>query len=324
MAVTVPQAMRMALTLAARGGRAVVPNPMVGAVILRAGRVIGRGYHRQFGGPHAEAEAIRSVRRPKDLRGATLVVSLEPCRHHGKTPPCADLIERVGIARVVAGIRDPFQQRAGKRRLYRLEFMGGVLERECLELNRFFFTWVTKRRPFVTAKIAVSADGFVAGPGGKRMHITDRKQDVLVHRARALHQAIVVGSQTVLNDNPRLTVRTVKGADPLRVIVDSRLRVPLGSRVFKDSNVLVATCASLGSARAREFKKNGIRLWHSPGQRVDLKKLLRHLASLGISSVLAEPGPTLYGVLKKARLIDRLEVMRGRKRLHQGLLFPGR
>ncbi len=296
--------MQRALELARHGGRgtsvhaqlcrAVAPNPMVGAVIISAaGRVIGEGWHKKFGGPHAEVNAIRSVKRPGDLRGATLYVTLEPCRHWGKTPPCIDLIRKVGIARVIAGSRDPFQKTEN-----RIQFLKGSTAEECVVLNKFFFTWVTKKRPYITVKIAMSPDGFVAGKNGQTVHITNRAQDRVVHRLRAQHQAIMVGVNTVIADNPHLGVRLVKGQDPLRIILDFHGRTPRGAKVRRNKNY---------------------RIIHSKKGYVNLKKLMKNLAKEGISSVFVEPGPTLYRSLKKAGLIDELVVFRGKKIIGQGL-----
>ena len=248
------QFMSLALKLARLGGRDVAPNPMVGAVIVKNGKVIGKGCHKIFGGPHAEVNAIRSVHNKSDLKGATMYVTLEPCRHYGKTPPCLSLIEAVGIARVICGSYDPFQQKLGTlakglaRRNSELEtlnskseivFLKGGIAEQCTQLNKFFFNRVNKKRPFVTVKIAMSADEFVAGPNGKPVRFTNAKQDKEVHQMRAEHQAIMVGINTVLNDDPLLTVRHVKGKNPLRIILDSKLRLPKTARVLQDSNYFI-------------------------------------------------------------------------------------
>lgn len=296
--------MTQALKLAQKGGRAVAPNPMVGAVIVKHGKVIGKGYHQIFGGPHAEVNAIASVKHKEDLKEATMYVTLEPCRHHGKTPPCLELIESVGIKEVFYGSEDPFvsdkrEAESGKpntKKLitYRLS-LTAFLDNDCHALNKFFFTWVTKKRPFITAKIAVSADGFVAGKNGQPVHLTSKMQDRFVHQLRAQHQAIMVGSNTVLMDNPHLGVRHVVGHDPLRIILDSGKKLPKDAKVFRDNNV------------------------YHVQKRVKLSTLFKTLAKKGITSVLVEPGPTLYRLLKKEGLIDELIVLRGRKKLGEGV-----
>lgn len=281
-----------ALKLAAKGGRAVAPNPMVGAVIVKDGVIVGEGYHKEFGGPHAEVIAINAVKDPEDLKDATLYVTLEPCRHFGKTPPCQQLIEKVGITRVVCGSKDPFQKR-GKAIFH--SFLTGSGAEPFIRLNKFFFTWVTKKRPYITVKIAVSADGFVAGQKGESVRITSPTQDKKVHQLRAQHQAILIGSNTALLDNPRLNVRLVRGKDPLRIILDSKRKVPKTSRVFADQNYL-------------HIKK-----------RVPLKALMRDLAKQNIASILVEPGPRLYEVFKKEGLIDELIVFRGSRKIKEGI-----
>lgn len=299
--------MQQALDLAKKGARAVAPNPMVGAVIVKNGKIIGKGYHQKFGGPHAEVNAIHSVKNKADLLGSTLYVTLEPCRHYGKTPPCLELIQSVGIKQVFYGSEDPwhgakYERRRAKGveshsslRTPKLEFLDGKLANDCHQLNKFFFTWVQKKRPYITVKIAISADGFVAGPHGQPVHITSDKQDKFVHQLRAEHQAIMVGSNTVLLDNPHLGVRHVVRNDPLRVVLDSKKRLPQDAQVFRDNNV------------------------YHVQKRVPLKKLFKELAQKGIASVLVEPGPTLYKVLKKEGQIDELIVLKGRRKLKEGL-----
>ncbi len=309
------QFMLRALKLAQKGGRAVAPNPMVGAVIVKKGKVIGEGYHKEFGGPHAERNAIKSVKNPDDLRDATLYVTLEPCRHQGKTPPCLELIEEVGITQVVCGSSDPFQKRTKDYGL-RTKLLNGPVAKQCKELNKFYFTWIEKKRPFVSVKVAVSADGFVAGANGEQVWLTTKAQDKEVHQARADHQAIMVGINTILNDDPELNVRHVKGADPLRVILDSKLRIPKSSKVLKNQNYLIATTSV--SEQALDHLR--IRVWVSPTKtHICLQRLLKYLAKEGISSVLVEPGPTLYKSLKKQNLIDELMVYQSNKKLTKGL-----
>ncbi len=292
-----------ALQLAQKGGRAVAPNPMVGAVIVKDGTIIGEGYHEQFGGPHAEVNAIASVKNKEDLEGATIYVTLEPCRHQGKTPPCLDLVESVGIKQVISGSMDPLHGREVDRADQGLHctshtshrFFEGELAVKCQHLNRFFFTWATQKRPYITVKIATSADGFVTGKGGQMVHFTSPEQDCYVHELRAQHQAIMVGSNTVLADDSHLGVRHVMGGDPLRIVLDSKKRVPQTAQVFRDGNVMHVTT------------------------RQPFLELFKDLAKRGIASVLVEPGPTLYTLLKKENLVDELIILKGKKRLGEGL-----
>ncbi len=287
--------MEIALELAKKGKRAVDPNPMVGAVIVKNNQIIGQGYHRVFGGPHAEVEAVNSVENKADLKGATIYVTLEPCRHHGKTPPCQKLIESVGIEQVFYGSADPFQTSSPPNSPVKSVQLTGKIADECQKLNKHFFTWVTKKRPFITVKIATSADGFVAHADGSPAHVTTSEQDKTVHQLRANHQAIMVGSNTVLNDNPALTVRHISGPDPLRIILDRQNRVPKTAQVFKDNHFLHLT------------------------QPLPIQDQFKYIANQNISSVLVEPGPTLYQVLNEAELIDELIVLKGEVKLGQGL-----
>ena len=313
--------MQQALKLARLGGRGVAPNPMVGAVIMKRGKVIGKGHHQKFGGPHAEANAIRSVKNPGNMKGATMYITLEPCRHHGKTPPCIDAIQKAGIRMVVCGSRDPYQDRFQISDFrFQIRFLKGPVAKECRDLNKFYFTWIKKKRSYITVKIAMSADKFVAGPNGQPVRFTTPKQDEEIHQLRAQHQAIMVGINTVLTDDPKLTVRLARGQDPLRIILDSTLRIPVGAQVLKDPRALVATTKSAEPIRAERLKNVGIKVWVSPSkEQVSLKKLFAHLAKEGISSVLVEPGPTLYQSLKEQKLIDERIVYRSKEKLKQGL-----
>lgn len=313
--------MQQALRLARLGGRDVAPNPMVGAVIIKKKKVVGKGYHEKFGGPHAEINAIQSVKNPDNLKGATMYLTLEPCRHHGKTPPCIDAIRKAGIRRVVCGSRDPFQKSMSSVRCpVSIEFLKGQIAKECKQLNKFYFIWVKKKRPYITVKIAMSADRFVAVSDSQPVRFTTPRQDREVHQLRAQHQAIMVGINTILTDDPRLTVRLVKGQAPLRVILDSKLRIPIGAQALKYPKALVATTKSAEPIRAERLKSIGIKVWVSPSkEEVSLKKLFDYLAKQGISSVLVEPGPTLYRSLKGQGLIDERIVYRSKKKFKKGL-----
>ena len=215
------------IQLAKCGAVGAPPNPMVGAVIVHDGKIIGEGYHRRCGGPHAEVNAIRSVRDESLLKDSTIYVSLEPCSHYGKTPPCADLIIEKQIPRVVVGCQDPFAKVNGqgirKLRDAGIEVEVGVLEKECLELNRRFITFHQLHRPFVTLKWAQSEDGFMdaeRGESEKPVQFSTTFTQTLVHQLRVMHQAIMVGTKTVLMDNPTLTTRLWEGPNPLRVTID--------------------------------------------------------------------------------------------------------
>jgi diaminohydroxyphosphoribosylaminopyrimidine deaminase/5-amino-6-(5-phosphoribosylamino)uracil reductase len=230
------------IQLARNGEQGAAPNPMVGAVIVCDGRIIGEGYHIRCGGPHAEVNAIRSVREPELLSRSTIYVSLEPCAHYGKTPPCADLIVEKRIPRVVVGCQDPFAKVNGlgirKLRDAGIDVTVGVLEEECRRLNRRFITFHSLHRPFIMLKWAQSADGYidVERDGGTPVKLSSPLSSMLVHKRRSEVKAIMVGTRTALLDNPSLTVRCWAGQSPLRVVVDRRGVIPADSHL-KDGSV---------------------------------------------------------------------------------------
>lgn len=230
--------MRRALELARHGELDASPNPMVGAVIVdTSGRIIGEGWHSRCGEGHAEVNAVASVKDRDLLKDATMYVTLEPCSHYGKTPPCADMIVENGIPRVVIGTLDPFAKVAGRGVAKLLdagvEVMTGMLEKECRELNRKFMTAHSLQRPYITLKWAQSADGFIDG------HISTPLNSMLVHKLRATHDAILIGSGTALADNPTLTTRFYAGKSPVKVVLDRRKRLPADLRLFSDGDVIV-------------------------------------------------------------------------------------
>ncbi|MCK5572670.1 MAG: bifunctional diaminohydroxyphosphoribosylaminopyrimidine deaminase/5-amino-6-(5-phosphoribosylamino)uracil reductase RibD, partial [Bacteroidetes bacterium] len=269
------------LLLAELGKGQVSPNPLVGAVLVRDGRVVARGYHQRCGGPHAEMNCLAHY--TGDVRSATMYVSLEPCSHHGKTPPCADMLSGSGLRHVVVGMKDPNPLVSG-RGIERLRNAGvevtvGVLEREARELNRVFVTHIRAKRPYVHVKIAQSMDGFIASPNARRRWISSAASRALVHRWRAEYDAVLVGAGTVRKDNPRLNVRLVEGRDPAIVIVDGKFSTPLHARVFKgDQQVIVLVDRNRTRSSVRKLeraKARGITVVASGGEKgkVPLRKI---------------------------------------------------
>jgi len=227
--------MRLALRLARKGAGRVSPNPMVGAVVVDpSGEIISTGYHPEFGKPHAERIALKKL--GYKASGATLYVNLEPCCHHGKTLPCTEAIIKSGVKRVVVGVLDPNPQVSGRGveilRKHGIEVKVGVLEEECKWLNRGFFKWVLKGIPYVVLKWAQTLDGKIATVTGESKWISSERALNYAHRLRAESDAVVVGKNTVLADDPELTVRRVRGVDPLRVVLDSKLELPLDRKIF--------------------------------------------------------------------------------------------
>jgi diaminohydroxyphosphoribosylaminopyrimidine deaminase / 5-amino-6-(5-phosphoribosylamino)uracil reductase len=302
--------MQRALALAERGWGRVSPNPMVGAVVVRDGEVVGEGWHAEYGGDHAEVMALRAA--GDAARGATLYVTLEPCDHHGKTPPCTGAILEAGIARVVYGAADPTGEAAGgAARLRRagVEVVGGVEERAALDLDGPFFHAVESDRAWVSLKLALTLDGRMADASGRSFWITGPEARREVHRLRAGHDAVGVGIGTVLADDPRLTVRDAPPprVPPARVVFDRRLRTPVESALFRsveEGAVWIVTARGPDATRRRTVEEAGARL--AEGE--DLEAGLIRLREEGIRSVLVEGGASLAGALLEAGLVDRLHL----------------
>lgn len=324
--------MKRALALAARAAGRTSPNPLVGAVVVNNGRIVGEGYHRQAGTPHAEVHALRQA--GELARGATLYVNLEPCSHFGRTPPCCDAIIAAGISRVVTAMVDPNPLVAG-RGLSRLADAGiavecGIMEEPARELNEVFIKFITTGRPFVVMKSAISLDGKTATASGHSFWVTGEEARGQVHRLRNTYDAVMVGIGTVLADNPLLTTRLPageEGRDPIRVVVDSGLRLPPASRVINpDSSapLLVATTSRAPSDRRRELARLGVEVLVLPEQsgRVSLEHLMAALGERNITGVLLEGGATLNASALEAGLVDKLVVFIAPK-LVGGSAAPG-
>lgn len=311
--------MARALELARKGRYSTHPNPRVGCVIVRDGQVVGEGWHVRAGEPHAEVHALRAA--GELARGATAYVTLEPCSHHGRTPPCADALVNAGVARVVAAMQDPNPEVAG-RGLLRLAQAGidthsGVLEAEARAINKGFLKRMEHGLPYVRVKLAVSLDGRTAMASGESQWITGPAARSAVQRLRAESSVVLTGADTVLADDARLTVRAAElGLDPeqtalamsrppLRVLIDGRLRVPLDAPFFKAGPVLVATCAAV-----EEQYANGPECLIVPGPdgQVDLHRLLLELAARGVNEVLVEAGPRLAGAFAQQGLVDEYQI----------------
>lgn len=294
------QMMRRAIELAKKGTGWVNPNPLVGAVIVKDDVVIGSGYHQQYGGPHAEVNAVRSAVR--DVEGATVYVTLEPCSHHGKTPPCADLLIEKKVGKVVIGSPDPNPLVAGrgaqKLRDAGIEVVEHFLQEECDAINRVFFHFITTKKPYVVMKTAMSLDGKIAAPNGESKWITSEAARADVQQLRHRLAGIMVGINTVLVDDPQLTCRLENGANPTRIIVDSNLRIPLTANVLKDqcSNQTIIACvegADDEKAAALEAAGAAVIRCKELDSRVDLQDLMAKLGERKIDSILLEGGSTL-------------------------------
>ncbi|MFM8409871.1 MAG: bifunctional diaminohydroxyphosphoribosylaminopyrimidine deaminase/5-amino-6-(5-phosphoribosylamino)uracil reductase RibD [Alphaproteobacteria bacterium] len=304
--------MRRALELARRGLGRTSPNPPVGAVVVRGGKIVGEGLHRRAGGPHAEVVALREA--GSLARGATLYCTLEPCAHHGRTPPCAPAVAAAGIARVVVGTIDPNPRVRGRGlRILRaagVRVASGVEEDEAKELIRFFAHHRRHGRPFVRLKLAASLDGRIATAGGASRWITGPGARALVHRWRDEMDAILVGIGTALADDPSLTCRRRGGRDPLRVVLDRSLRLPPGARMLREGRSAVWLAAGAGSDRRRRLalERAGARVFTARSRRgrLDLGAVLERLGREGVLSVLAEGGGEVAASLLAAGLVDEV------------------
>ena len=306
--------MKLALSLAARGEGWVSPNPMVGAVVVKEGQVVGRGYHRRAGLPHAEVEALAAA--GEAARGADLYVTLEPCNHQGKTPPCTQAILSAGVRRVIIATPDPNPQVTGGG----AEFLAaqgvaitlGVLETEARRLNEAWLHYVNTGRPWVVAKAACSLDGKIATVGGESQWLTGEAARALGHRLRHRVDAMVVGIGTVLADDPQLTTRRPRGRgkDPIRVVLDSRLRLPLTSRLLhldSEAPTWVATTSQAPIETIHALENRGAQVLVLPADagRVSLPALLEELGARQVQSLLVEGGAVTLGAFFDQRLVNQ-------------------
>jgi diaminohydroxyphosphoribosylaminopyrimidine deaminase/5-amino-6-(5-phosphoribosylamino)uracil reductase len=323
--------MKMALKLAEKGRGKVSPNPMVGAIIVKDGRIIGRGYHQRYGGNHAEINALKNA--SEDVACSTLYVTLEPCCHEGKTPPCIDSITKHKIARVVIGTIDsnPLVSCQGINYLQScgIEVKTGVLESECRKLNEVFFHFMETKLPFVTIKYAQTLDGRIATARGDSQWISSAPSLKFTHKLRAAHDAILVGAGTVIKDNPELTVRLVRGRNPLRVIVDSALNIPAKSKVLQNlsqNKTIIATIKKADNPQFQRLANLGAEIITIDADKqgnVDLKKLLLMLAKRNISSLLIEGGAQIITSILINNLANRLVTIIAPKILGKGIEAVG-
>ncbi|MBU0761859.1 MAG: bifunctional diaminohydroxyphosphoribosylaminopyrimidine deaminase/5-amino-6-(5-phosphoribosylamino)uracil reductase RibD [Candidatus Altiarchaeota archaeon] len=295
--------MRRALNISLQGNPS--PNPYVGAVVVREGEIISEGYHKKAGMPHAETEALDKV----DAMGATLYVTLEPCSHHGRTPPCTDKIIKSGIKKVVYGVDDPTEKVKGREALEAagIEVVSGVLESECRRVNEVFFKYSTTGLPYVVLKAALTLDGQIATASGDSRWITCEKSREEVHRLRSRYDALLVGVNTVLRDDPMLTSRISGGRNPLRVVLDSTLRTPSDSRVLSDRNVLIATTKN-HPVEKKKILVGKVEIMVFDSERVDLDELLKKLGKKGVTSVMVEGGSEVFTSFLAQNLVDKFHL----------------
>ncbi|MDP2681229.1 MAG: bifunctional diaminohydroxyphosphoribosylaminopyrimidine deaminase/5-amino-6-(5-phosphoribosylamino)uracil reductase RibD [Deltaproteobacteria bacterium] len=312
--------MQTAIALARKGIGKTSPNPAVGAVIVKNGRIIGKGYHKKAGRAHAEINALKQA--GIKAKGAEMYVTLEPCNHFGRTPPCADAIIKAGIKKVFIGMKDPNPLVAGTG-IRRLRSAGmdvevDILEDECRGINEAYMKYITTKTPFVTLKLASTLDGKIATSTGESKWITGEIARRFAHRMRREADAVMVGIGTVLKDNPELTTRLVKGKDPIRIVVDSKLRIPVNAKVLNTQRggIIIATTKERGQGsggRGRKIKKieaKGAEILALPSKtgEVDLKTLMKELGKREITNLIIEGGPTIAAASLKDGIVDKITI----------------
>jgi len=307
--------MKEALKLARKAKGRTSPNPMVGALVVKDDKIVGKGFHPAAGKPHAEIFALKEA--GDRARQATMYVTLEPCNHHGRTPPCTEAIIAAGIKKVFVGMEDPNPKVAGKGmarlRQAGIDVVSGILEDKCLQLNEAYIKYITTNTPFVTLKVAASMDGRIATHTGHSHWITNEKSRRYVHRLRDENDAILIGIGTLLQDNPELTTRLPrkKGRNPYRIIVDSRLRTPLYAHIFgddaKEKLILATSCKKHSDLKV--YQDRVYRLLQIPANdlgQLDLNILMKKLAKLEIMSLLIEGGSEINGSFVDAGIVDKI------------------
>lgn len=306
--------MQRALDLAKRATGATNPNPLVGAVIVKNGTIIGEGYHRRCGELHAERNAFASLKKKEEAEGATIYVTLEPCCHYGKTPPCTEAVIEHKIARVVVGMMDPNPLVAGKGlqilKEQGIEVESGVLEEECRDLNRIFIHYIMHKTPFVTLKYAMTLDGKIAAYTGDSKWVTESPARVHVHEERNRHMGIMTGIGTVLADDPELTCRIPGGRNPIRIIADTYLRTPMDSRLVRTAGEIrtIILTGEQDADKHMAYKNAGVEIIVTPlrdGQ-IDLAESMKILGEMGIDGILLEGGATLNASALSAGIVHEV------------------
>lgn len=305
--------MKRAIELARKGAGKVNPNPMVGAVIVKDGKIIGEGYHMKYGKEHAEVNAINNAK--EDVAGSTIYVTLEPCSHYGKQPPCVNKIIENKIRKVVVGSVDPNPLVGGKGieilKKAGIEVVTGVMEEECLKLNEVFMKYISKRKPFVVMKCAMSLDGKIATKTGESKWISCEESRELVQILRNKYTGIMVGINTVIKDDPRLTCRIKDGRNPVRIIVDSNLRIPMESNIVKTASevrTIVAAAKGISDSKIKALEDKNIEviITDSVNSKVNLNELMNKLGEREIDGILLEGGGTLNYSALEAGIVDKL------------------
>ncbi len=310
------------IELASKGKGLTSPNPLVGCVVVKDGKILAEGYHHKFGDKHAEIDALDKIKGGAE--GAVLYVNLEPCCFKGKTSPCTERIIKEKISNVVVGSLDPNKQVSGRgvEALQKagIEVETGILEEECILLNQFFFKFIKTGLPYVTLKIAQTSDHFIAYPDGSCPHITNQKSRTFVHEMRAWYDAVLIGKTTLIKDNPELTIRHVTGRQPLRLVLDTHAEMISSSKKILTDEYAEKTIWLVGEDTKFQNPHNiKVIKCKSKGGHVDLKDMLEKLATLNISSILAEGGPQIWKSFLEAGLVDQIQIFTAEQKFDKGI-----
>ena len=314
--------MGIAINLAEKGKGFVSPNPLVGCIIVKRGKIVGRGYHKKFGEAHAEINALRAA--GKKAKNATMYVNIEPCSHWGKTSPCTEKIVESGIREVVVGMEDPNPVVDGYKEL---KFRGlktriGILRKTAKKLNEAYVKYIKTKKPFVILKLAMSLDGKIATSTGDSKYITSSEARKYVHQLRGEVDAVMVGINTVMRDDPLLDARLVKGKNPTKIVVDSTLKISERAKIFKDpSKVIIATTKKAPKKKIDKLHQRGVRVLVLDLKTglVDMKELMKELGKSGITIIIIEGGAELSGNAIKERIVDKILIFTAPKIIGNGL-----
>ena len=314
--------MDLTLKLAEKGRGLTSPNPMVGCIIVKRGRIVGKGFHKKAGTEHAEVLAINDA--GKKAVNSTMYINLEPCSHWGRTPPCTEKIVEAGVREVIIGMKDPNPLVDGftELKLRGIKTKIGILDKESKKLNEVFIKYIKTKRPFVIIKVAMTADGKIATKTGDSKYITSKEARTYVHELRAQVDAVMVGLNTVLRDNPELTPRLFKGKDPMKIVVDSKLKIPKSCNLMKNpAKLIIATTSQASKKVIAGLQQKGVNviIIKSDKGLVDLEDLMKQLGKHEISSVMIEGGSELNSSAIKAGIVDKILIFTAPKIIGNGL-----
>jgi|TARA_B100001971_G_C18141126_1_gene510445 diaminohydroxyphosphoribosylaminopyrimidine deaminase/5-amino-6-(5-phosphoribosylamino)uracil reductase len=314
--------LEMAIKLAEKGRGKVSPNPLVGCLIIKRGRIVGRGYHKKAGDHHAEVNALKEA--GKKAKDSILYCTLEPCSHWGKTPPCTEQIVQSGVREIVIGNKDPnpmvngFEELKGRGIKSRI----GILDEECAKLNEVYLKWMKTKKPFVIVKAAMSLDGKIATKSGDSKYISGKEARKIVHELRSDLDAVMVGSNTVKKDNPELTVRLTRGENPIKIVIDSKLKISEKAKIVKKEpgKLIIITSKTANKKKVKALQLKGVRFIHTNLNRgkIDLKEAMKELGKHDITSIMIEGGAVLNAEAIRAGIVDKMLFFISPKMIGQG------